>query len=36
MTQLKTLPAAADFDRATAVVAIPGRPGEFAVELQGG
>lgn len=35
MTQLKA-PSAADFDRTTAVVPIPGRPGEFAAELDAG
>jgi acyl-CoA thioesterase len=35
MTKLKA-PAATDFDRSTAVVPIPGRSGEFGVELDGG
>ncbi len=36
MTKLKAALAATEFERTTAVVPIPGRPGEFAVELDAG
>src|SRR5688572_18182357 len=36
MTKLTAEPATTEFDRTTAVAPVPGRPGEFAVELDAG